>query len=66
MHQTQTKNNVNTETNSSMNKSSVYIGSNLASFDDKDIKGELVNFDSEDYYKIANSDQMRTVFYKSR
>jgi hypothetical protein len=45
-----------------MSKNPIYIGSEKAAFDDNDIKGELITFDSEVYYKISNSDQMRPFF----
>tara|TARA_R110002049_G_scaffold168670_3_gene335229 strand:- start:1 stop:3462 length:3462 start_codon:yes stop_codon:yes gene_type:complete len=45
-----------------MNQEKVYIGDNKAPFDKKDIKGELINFGNESYYKISNSDVMRPFF----
>ena len=45
-----------------MNKNPIYIGNHLASFNDNTIKGELITFDNEVYYKISNSDQMRPFF----
>ncbi len=45
-----------------MTKQSIYIGNKPASFNDTEIKGELIHFDNEVYYKISNSDQMRPFF----
>ncbi|MGB5499417.1 MAG: hypothetical protein WBM77_10855, partial [Maribacter sp.] len=40
----------------------IFLGTNKASFKANEIKGKLVNFDNEDYYKISNSDAMRPFF----
>ena len=45
-----------------MSKNNIYIGSNLASFDQNEITGELITLDNEVYYKISNSDHMRPFF----
>jgi len=45
-----------------MIKQSLYIGNKPISFEENDIKGALVSFDNEIYYKISNSDQMRPFF----
>ncbi|WP_299215376.1 hypothetical protein [uncultured Dokdonia sp.] len=45
-----------------MTKQSIYIGNKRASFNQHEIKGELITFDNEVYYKISNSDQMRPFF----
>ena len=45
-----------------MTKQPIYIGNKLASFNENEIKGELITFDNEVYYKISNSDQMRPFF----
>ena len=45
-----------------MSKNPIYIGSKEASFESKEIKGKLVHFDNENYYKISNSDAMRPFF----
>jgi len=45
-----------------MIKQSLYIGNKAASFEEKEIKGTLISFDNETYYKISNSDQMRPFF----
>ncbi len=41
---------------------SIFIGDREASFESKEIKGKLISFDNEDYYKISNSDAMRPFF----
>ncbi len=45
-----------------MSKGKFYIGNNKTSFVPKEIKGKLISFDNEDYYKISNSDAMRPFF----
>ena len=40
----------------------IYIGNKKASFNEDEIKGELIHFDHEVYYKISNSDRMRPFF----
>lgn len=45
-----------------MSHSKIFIGNNDASFIQKEIKGELVTFDNETYYKISNSNLMRPFF----
>lgn len=45
-----------------MTEQSIYIGNKQASFNDQEIKGELITLDNEVYYKISNSDQMRPFF----
>ena len=45
-----------------MSKNSIYVGSNLASFEENEITGELISFENENYYKISNCDQMRPFF----
>ena len=40
----------------------IYIGNKEATFESKEIKGKLISFDNENYYKIANSDRMRPFF----
>jgi hypothetical protein len=42
--------------------SQVYIGNKPASFNKNEVKGELLNFENEVYYKISNSDKMRPFF----
>ncbi|MEM5565011.1 hypothetical protein WNY78_07840 [Psychroserpens sp. AS72] len=45
-----------------MNDHPIYIGNKLASFHENEVKGDIVNFDNEVYYKISNSDKMRPFF----
>jgi hypothetical protein len=45
-----------------MNSNSIYLGKQKASFESKQVKGELVRFDNETYYKIYNSNVMRPFF----
>jgi hypothetical protein len=45
-----------------MSKTSIYIGNYQASFNENEIKGELIHFDNEVYYKISNSSTMRPFF----
>ena len=45
-----------------MSKNQIFIGKNKASFGTKEIKGKLIYFDNENYYKISNSDAMRPFF----
>ena len=41
---------------------SIYLGNKEASFETKEVKGKLINFENENYYKISNSDTMRPFF----
>lgn len=45
-----------------MSHSKIYIGDKKASFETKEIKGKLISFENENYYKISNSDAMRPFF----
>jgi len=45
-----------------MSKNPIYIGSKPASFQENEVKGELLTLDNEVYYKISNSNQMRPFF----
>ena len=45
-----------------MSKNQLYIGSELATFNENEVKGELIAFKGENYYKITNSDAMRPFF----
>jgi hypothetical protein len=45
-----------------MTKDPIYIGNKQAYLEKKDIKGKLIIFDNENYYKISNSDAMRPFF----
>jgi len=45
-----------------MNNNPIFIGDKKAAFNSKEIKGELILFENENYYKISNSDAMRPFF----
>lgn len=45
-----------------MTNNEIYLGNQKATFNQKDIKGELVEFQNEQYYKISNHDAMRPFF----
>ena len=45
-----------------MSKNQIYIGNNKTSVETKEINGDLISFDNENYYKISNSDAMRPFF----
>jgi hypothetical protein len=45
-----------------MTKKTMYLGKNKADFITQEVKGEMINFDNEVYYKITNSDEMRPFF----
>ena len=45
-----------------MNSNPIYIGKQEASFESNEVKGELVRFDNETYYKISHSNVMRPFF----
>ena len=45
-----------------MSKNPIYIGDRKASMNENVVKGELMHFDNEIYYKISNCDQMRPFF----
>ncbi|WP_159950987.1 hypothetical protein [Polaribacter septentrionalilitoris] len=45
-----------------MTKNTIYLGKNIAENAALKVKGELVNFDNEVYYKISNSNKMRPFF----
>ncbi len=51
-----------TDQREEMNKKSIYIGNVKASFEAREIKGKLIDFAGEKYYKIANYDAMRPFF----
>ena len=40
----------------------IYVGNNETSFEAKEINGELIFFENENYYKISNNDAMRPFF----
>ena len=45
-----------------MNKNNIYIGNKKASFKTKEVRGKLIYFDNENYYKIFNNDALRPFF----
>ena len=45
-----------------MTKKTIYLGKNIANTQALEVKGELVEFDNEVYYKISNSNTMRPFF----
>ena len=45
-----------------MSANQIYVGNNKTSFEAKEIKGELIFFENENYYKISNNDAMRPFF----
>ena len=45
-----------------MTKKTIYLGKNKAYNQALEIKGEVVNFENEVYYRISNSDKMRPFF----
>jgi hypothetical protein len=45
-----------------MTANQVFLGANKLSFEANEIKGQLVDFDNESYFKISNSDAMRPFF----
>jgi hypothetical protein len=45
-----------------MNNNPIYIGNKKAYFNENEIKGKLIYFDHEVYYKISNCDRMRPFF----
>ena len=45
-----------------MPEPTLYIGNQRTSFNTQAVQGELVNMYNESYYKISNSDQMRSFF----
>ena len=45
-----------------MSTSKIYIGNKPAAFNKNAVKGEILTFDDEVYYKISNSDKMRPFF----
>ena len=45
-----------------MSNKEIFIGDNKAEFGKKEITGELVQIENENYYKITNSDAMRPFF----
>ncbi|PQJ72584.1 hypothetical protein [Polaribacter butkevichii] len=45
-----------------MTNKTIFLGKNKADFQAQEVKGEMINFDNEVYYKIANSNEMRPFF----
>ncbi|KGL63852.1 hypothetical protein [Polaribacter sp. Hel1_85] len=45
-----------------MTNKTIFLGKNKADFQTQEVKGEMMNFDNEVYYKIANSNEMRPFF----
>ena len=45
-----------------MTHKSIFLGKNKADFITREVKGEMINFENEAYYKIENSNEMRPFF----
>ena len=45
-----------------MTKKTIYLGKNKADFQTQEVKGEMIDFENEVYYKISNSNEMRPFF----
>jgi hypothetical protein len=45
-----------------MSTNKIYLGENQAAFEERAIRGELIDFENEKYYKISNHDKMRPFF----
>ncbi|WP_299064035.1 hypothetical protein [uncultured Polaribacter sp.] len=45
-----------------MTKNTIFLGENKANFQAQEVKGEMINFENEVYYKISNSNEMRPFF----
>ncbi|AUC23629.1 hypothetical protein BTO15_16680 [Polaribacter sejongensis] len=45
-----------------MTKKTIFLGNNKAAFKAQEVKGEMMNFENEVYYKISNSNEMRPFF----
>ncbi|MDC0176984.1 hypothetical protein OAJ14_02365 [Polaribacter sp.] len=45
-----------------MTKKTIFLGKNKADFQTQLVKGEMIHFENETYYKIANSNEMRPFF----
>ncbi|WP_405607733.1 hypothetical protein [Polaribacter sp. Asnod1-A03] len=45
-----------------MTKKTIFLGENKADFQTHEVKGEMINFENEVYYKITNSNEMRPFF----
>ena len=45
-----------------MTKKTIFLGKNKVDFQSQEVKGEMIHFEKETYYKIANSNEMRPFF----
>ena len=45
-----------------MTHKSIFLGKNKANFTKQEVKGEIISFENEAYYKIGNSNEMRPFF----
>jgi hypothetical protein len=45
-----------------MTNKSIFLGKNKANFTKQEVKGEIISFENEAYYKIGNSNEMRPFF----
>jgi hypothetical protein len=45
-----------------MTKKTIFLGKNKEDFQSQEVKGEMIHFENETYYKIANSNEMRPFF----
>lgn len=45
-----------------MTEKTIFLGKNKAEFKTQEVTGEMINFENEIYYKIANSNEMRPFF----
>ena len=45
-----------------MTHKSIFLGKNKANFTKQEVKGEIISFENEAYYKIVNSNEMRPFF----
>ncbi|MCL7754463.1 hypothetical protein [Polaribacter sp. Z022] len=45
-----------------MTQKTIFLGDNKADFQTHKVKGEMINFENEVYYKITNSNEMRPFF----
>ena len=45
-----------------MTNKTIFLGKNKTEFQSHEVKGEMINFENEVYYKISNSNEMRPFF----
>jgi hypothetical protein len=45
-----------------MTNKTIFLGKNKTDFQSQEVKGEMINFDNEVYYKISNNNEMRPFF----